>query len=154
MQLMKYLYLLPLFFACSFIKSGSVMERISSNKDASIKKIQTNSEKDAKNWIQNQINFLAMIYQQSRDPYYGVPKWSEECLKENKIGDISKTENGLQAISEIYLNQDGMPGFCSTSQNAHRSLIIYLFCENQDHVLEIKVPWSPEYTNLPENLCL
>lgn len=151
---MKFLYLLPFLFACSFIKSGSVRERISSNKHASIKKIHTNSEKEAKNWIQNQINFLAMIYQQSRDPYYGIPKWSEECLNENKIGEIAKTENGLQVISEIYLNQQGMPGFCSTSPNARRSLIIYLYCVNQDHVLEIKVPWSPDYANLPGNLCL
>lgn len=124
-------------------------------KYAAVKKIPAKTEKDASFVIQNQLNFLTMLFEQSRDPYYGVPKWTEKCLKENKIGSIVKIKNGIQAVSELYFDQSGSPGHCSDSSvTVAKGYLIYLYCDKQTEVQEIKTAIDAETEKLLPNLCL
>lgn len=119
--------LLILLVSCSSVKQGRLL-----------KETPVASAKEARHHIQNKLNFLTMLFAQSRDPYYGTPKWTLDCLKENKIGQLEETKNGIQAISELYLGSDGSPGFCPGSPEATKSSLVYVYCFDQDSLWEIR----------------
>lgn len=100
------------------------------------RKIQMESHQLANKWVQNKINFLGNIFEQSRDPYYGTPQWSEKCLEENLIGQIIATNHSLRSDSVLYLNQSGEAGFCE----GQRYNYVLLVCKGEDFVREYRFP--------------
>jgi hypothetical protein len=118
-----------------------------------IKKIPVTSSEEAGHVIQNKINFLNMLFEQTRDPYYGVPKWTELCLKENKIGGIQKTKHGIQAVSELYLDQSDSPGLCPENPSATKKYLVYLYCNGSESVYQILYPITTKSSELAKNLC-
>ena len=117
------------------------------------KKIPVTSSEEAGHVIQNKMNFLNILFQQTRDPYYGVPKWTELCLKENKIGVIQKTKHGLQAVSELYLDQTDSPGHCPENHSATKKYLVYLYCNGSDSLLQILYPITTKPSKLSNDLC-
>jgi hypothetical protein len=140
--------------SCSSRQQFSSLDELAKTPGYKLKKIEVASQKEARTWMQNQLNFVTMLFQQSRDPYYGVPKWSDECMKENKIGHITENPKGLQVVSELYLSEQGFPGLCSTSTGATRSFIIYIYCQETTFVQEIRIPWGKNLSSLATDLCL
>lgn len=119
-----------------------------------IKEIPLDNPTEAKKVINNHINFLKHLFTQSTDPYFGIPKWSKECLVENQIGEISEIDRSLQSTSTLYMDSNLAPGLCSSTVNAMKSHLIYLHCENEKVVYEVKY-WVPkEPWILKSNLCL
>lgn len=104
------------------------------------KKISVNNSSDAKHVIQNQLNFLKTMFTQSHDPYYNVPRWTEQCLRDNQIGTIQETDKAIYAISRLWLNESGSAGFCMGDPKARYSTQIYLFCKNSSFVAEYRIP--------------
>ena len=117
------------------------------------KKIPVASSEEAGHVIQNKMNFLNMLFEQTRDPYYGVPKWTELCLKENKIGVIQKTKHGLQSVSELYLDQSDSPGQCPENPRATKKYLVYLYCSGSDSLLQILYPITTNAHELSNDLC-
>lgn len=138
---------------CSTTHNGSFLGPIKGEPSLRIKHFPVKNSSEAKNYIQNQLNFLAMLFEQSREPYYGTPRWTEECLKENQIGKIEDNGNGMKAISRLYLDKNGNTGHCSTSFETYHSYVIYLYCSEKDVVMEIKYALTPQNSALPKDLC-
>lgn len=136
--MIKNIFLLALAMACAQFP-----------KEAKVKHIPVQNEKEATFVIQNQINFLKSIFQQSTEPYYKIQKWHPVCLAANKVGE----QKNLRSVSMLWL-KDGNPGHCAFSETAVKSFVIYQYCPKTSEVLEIKIPMDthPEYKD--KNLCL
>ena len=111
------------------------------------------SVKEAGHQIQNHINFLNLLYEQSVDPYYNTPKWTPECLAATKIGKMEQFAPNLQSVSELYLDEAGAVGQCPQNRYAIKSKLIYLYCENEKQLYEIKVPVTETLKLSKESLC-
>lgn len=144
------LLLFLLLTSCSTAKKGPLVEKALNSEGAILKKVPLNSEEAAKRYIHNQRNFLKLLFEQSRDPYYGTPKWSEECLKENKIGDIDEDREKILLVSELYFNKEGNPGLCPGSPSAKKGSHIILYCKGDNLVLDVKLPGV---LDLPQSFC-
>lgn len=94
----------------------------------------------AKHYIQNQINFLNFTFEQSRDPYYGTQKWSDACLKANKIGVMTETDESIEVRSTLYVSELGEVGHCPEHPKASEYFVAYYYCENSKEVVEIRIP--------------
>lgn len=121
--------------SCGSVPRKSLESQVRSSKNFLMKEKPISSEADAKNYIQNQLNFLNLLYQQSRDPYYGQPKWSEFCLRSTKIGKVEVTEKYIWSVSELYMNAAGEFGHCPESPKVGRWYFILLYCKNKNKVV-------------------
>jgi aromatic ring hydroxylase len=117
------------------------------------KRIPAASKTQARSIIQNHLNFLTMLFEQSKDPYYNVPKWTDECLEENKIGTITETESQLQAVSLLYLSRSHEVGHCGRTPGAYQAYVVYIYCEKGNEVLEVKYPVENQKAPGQINLC-
>jgi hypothetical protein len=104
--------------------------------NAIIRHIPVDSSEQAKKIIENHVRYLRMLFEQSRDPYYGTPKWSEECLKANVVGERMNAGSSFSSASTLILDSKGTPGHCKGE--SHR--VIMLFCSGAKEVQEIKIP--------------
>lgn len=116
------------------------------------KRTTVSNQTEAKFILENQKQYLEMIFQQSKDPYYGKLRWTQECIDENKIGKI-ETEKYLQLISVVYLNQYLSPGFCSNQTGSAKYVDLVIFCSSQKEVREYKIPYK-NFSNNPSDYCL
>lgn len=133
--MIKLLSFLILLNSCS--SKPGILKKVQDSNPLSIKKIPVESRQEAKKYIQNQRNFLVLLFEQSRDPYYGTPKWNEQCLKENKIGDVIETNDHIILTSTLYFDDKGAPGFCF-EQRPNYGQQIMLYCEGKKEVLDMK----------------
>jgi hypothetical protein len=117
------------------------------------KLIPVTSKDEARKVINNKVNFIKMLFEQSKDPYFGTPRWTEQCMSINKIGSVTEFPNGIQAISVLILDHTGEPGFCNDKPNQAQSSLIYLFCDGMKNVLEIKYPSMKGLPSATDNLC-
>jgi hypothetical protein len=117
------------------------------------KLIPVSSREEARKVINNKVNFIKMIFEQSKDPYFGTPRWSDQCMSINKIGTVTDSPNGIQAISFLILDHSGEPGFCNDRSNQARHSLIYLYCDGMKNVLEIKYPSLKEFEPASDDLC-
>ena len=83
--------------------------------------------------LETEHKYLESIFEQSYDPYYGTPKWSQECLSENIIEPIRKTPRGIFLITTLHYNWEKKPGFCSSSTTYGSSYIqtIKYYCYHE-----------------------
>lgn len=103
-----------------------------------IKDIPVNSRLEATKYIQNQRNYLVLLFEQSRDPYYGTPKWNEACLKANKIGEISDTPSHITLLSGLFLDKRGAPGFCFEDATIVYGQQVLVYCKSDNIVRDMK----------------
>lgn len=91
------------------------------------------TEKDARNSIRNKWNYIFLLFEQSHDPYYGTPKWSPECLKNNSLGKIKETNGNVFFLSRLILNDSKEPGHCVGTDTT----VIFLHCARELKTYEI-----------------
>lgn len=142
---------LPLFLliACS---STPIARKIRESHNPIIKEVNVSSRVEAKKYIHNQRNYLVLLFEQSRDPYYGTPKWNEHCLRDNRIGDVEETKEAIFLSSRLFLNQEGSAGFCFGGDAKYGQHVI-IYCEGSEKVLDMKFI-TPSELNLKEyKLC-
>jgi|GEM_PF-2846196 len=139
-------FLLVCLAGCSHRSSQSVDLSQATKRD-----IKVSSASDARHIIQNQLRYLSELFRQSRDPYYNKNKWSEECLRENVIGEIHEFEGHPLSISILYLDQSLQPGVCS----GERFHVIMIYCPELGAVREIKINLADKLKAVNErSLCL
>lgn len=90
-----------------------------------------------------------MLFEQSRDPYYGTPKWPEECLKANVIGERKSVGAALISVSQLVLDSKGLPGHCAGTSHT----VVMLYCDGQSVIQELKIPNPPPAGFNPVSLC-
>ena len=103
-----------------------------------VRKIEAEDLTQAKNVVTNHVQFLKTLFIQTRDPYYNVLKWSDECLSENSIGEILEKDNSLVSKSVLFM-KNNEPGYCSNNLDAIKTHLIYKYCDQQKAVLELKI---------------
>jgi hypothetical protein len=142
-----------LFVSCASNSLKSELGSLSKRPDYHQKLIPVSSRDEAFKVIGNKTNFIKMIFEQTVDPYFGTPRWSEYCLGINQIGNVIESNNGIQSTSLLYLNKEGEPGFCNDRPELLHSYVIFLYCEGMKDVLEMRFIKRPE-ENFPLNsLC-
>ena len=142
---------LLLLFACSTSKSN--LKTFKNEANYQEKLIPVSSKEEARKVINNKVNFLKMLFEQSKDPYFGTPRWSDHCLSINKVGSVTESQKGIQAISVLILDHTGEPGFCNDKRNEAQSRLIYLYCDGMNNVLEIKYTYQKEFQSASDDLC-
>jgi hypothetical protein len=136
--------------SCSTYKE-SILNVAEQTKYSVIKKTPATSKEEAANILQKRFNYLTLMYEQSRDPYYGHPKWSEYCLKMTKIGSVTKNE-GVTSVSELYVDGNGNPGFCPEDPMAIHAFEVGFYCEIEQTVYQVTLP-QKEFDMRKVNLC-
>lgn len=150
MRIFNFLVTLLICVSCSTHKRN-ILELVDQTKYSAVKKSPAASKEEAAKILQNRFNYLTLMYEQSRDPYYGHPKWSEYCLKMTKIGSVSKN-NGVTSVSELYVDGKGNPGLCPEDPMALHAFEIGFYCENEQTVYQITLP-QKEFDMRKVNLC-
>lgn len=92
------------------------------------------SLKEASNYIRNKHTYLTLLFEQSFDPYYGTPKWSQECLNRNTLSKIDTSHGNTGFSSQLILNHQNEPGFCEGSSKD----VIFVQCKDSIQVHEIR----------------
>jgi hypothetical protein len=85
------------------------------------------SEQEASAYLGHQQKYFQLTFEQSHDPYYGTPRWSEDCLRDNQIGSIEKKGGHELIVSQFYYR--GAIGFCK--QDVQVSLLRYVLVKCQ-----------------------
>jgi len=116
---------------------------------AAVRRIPVDSKDQAKKVIENHVRYLRLLFEQSRDPYYGTPKWSDECLKANEIGESAAAGAALLSVSNLILDSKSQPGHCKGVSHT----VVMLYCDGQKEVQEIKIPNPPPAGFGPRGLC-
>ena len=101
-------------------------------------------------------SYYKALFQQSFDPYYGTPKFSEECLQENSISEIVTTDRGAFLAMTLVLSPTGDAGYCSKSDIAGitRSHMVYLVCGSETRVQRLIMKAEEAALSLPwADLC-
>lgn len=105
------------------------------------------SSEAARELIENRRAFWGRIFEQSVDPYFQVPRWSERCLKENDLGVVQQTSFGTFLVGKLYLNEAFEPGFCAdyldTRHAASRHFVVLFHCAGSDTLQEVIVAGGP-----------
>jgi hypothetical protein len=98
------------------------------------RKLDVSSRDEALTVINNQANFLKETFTQSQESYYGGLRWSEECLKENKIGELKEKGMNLSLENELFFSASGDSGQCDGVKKRQ----IFLFCDGENYIREYR----------------
>ncbi len=147
-EIMIFFFLLLLAAACAGT-SGSRDRALVYLADSKVKEIPVSSPEQGKMVIENQVRFLKLLFTQSRDPYYGRPKWSEKCLAENRVGELTDKQGVLESVSELYLDRDSNPGVCSGTKYTRR----LIYCPSGKFVYSLTTPVQGQVTVNGTDLC-
>lgn len=131
----------------------SLDKKIQGMQPLEIKDVPVTSRLEARKYIQNQRNYLVLLFEQSRDPYYGTPKWNEACLKANKIGEITDTPSHITLSSRLFLDKQGAPGFCFEDASVVYGQQVLVYCEGDKVVRDLKFRTSDELEIKKYNIC-
>ncbi len=88
--------------------------------------------------IKRRQRYLEILYEQSIEPYYGTPKWSESCLRETQIGKVSEN----LAISTLYLDAKGNPGGCPGTPGNRKIFLVLVYCSEKKLVREVQFDFN------------
>ncbi len=91
---------------------------------------------EAKNFIRNKWNYINILFEQSRDPYYGTPRWPEECLAKHEFGKIQEKFGNTFFSSRLLLNAKNEPGDCQGKPYD----VVQLHCKDEAVTHEIICP--------------
>jgi hypothetical protein len=145
--------LLSLFFLVACSMAETLEKRVEKAGPLVMKSIPVKSRSEANKYIQNQRNYLILLFEQSRDPYYGVPKWKDECLKANRIGDIIETQSAIVLSSRLYLDPKGNPGFCFGDPAIVYGQQIIVYCEGDNVVKDMSFKTTKGLDHTKYKIC-
>lgn len=139
--------------SCASTPKTSLLDLAKNTQYSVVKKTEVLSAEEANKVLQSRFNYLTLLFEQSRDPYYGQPKWTETCLQGNKIGAISKEDSNLISVSELYVDGKGNPGFCPENPFALKAYEVYFYCEKEHQVYQITLPIEQSIDLKKVSLC-
>lgn len=135
--------------ACTSLKKTSIFDIANKTKFSLVKKIPAQNEDEAKKVMLGRYNYLKLMFEQSRDPYYGHPKWTDTCLQSNKIGTVSD----MTSVSELYVDGKGNPGFCPENPLALKAYEVFFYCEKEFSVFHVTIPQNESFDVKKVSLC-
>jgi hypothetical protein len=103
------------------------------------------SPKEANNYIVNKRNYIALLFEQSYDPYFATAKWSDECLARNTFGQVEEKNGHTYLVTQLILGPEDEPGLCE----GEAFDVIWLHCKDENTVNEIICP-ANSCKNLPD----
>jgi len=119
-------------------RSSSAVQSFSENSlKIRVVKIPAKDAAQARLVIANRHQYLKDFFTQSIDPYFGTPRWTEECLQRNRIGKVEAHGNQISLTSSLTF--DSRFNFGSCGQSARPGLQIYIYCENAASVIEANI---------------
>lgn len=139
--------------SCASTKKVSIFDLAQNTKYSIVRKINASTTEEANKILQSRFNYLTLLFEQSRDPYYGQPKWSESCLRENIIGAIAKNKSELVSVSQLYVDGKGGPGFCPENPYALKAYEVSFYCEKEQTVYQITIPSKENFDLKKVGLC-
>lgn len=123
------------------------------HQNAHIQKISVSSKKEALAVISNKLQFLKLTFENTKDSYYGQPRWSKQCLEQNIVGEIIDDGHTFISVSTLVLDENNKAGHClSTNASFHQARVIHLYC-GKDEVLIISAPLQPKNSWKSSYLC-
>ncbi len=141
--------LLVLISSCA---DAPLFNRVTEDYPDDWEKIPVKDRLEAKKAMLKEYNFLKLLFVESRDPYYGTPKWGEKCLADNTFE--YKEENGMIALkTNLYIDSSRKPGFCSGKAEYFRSNELMLYCGDAHFYWKIRFPQDKNYPLSSEVLC-
>ena len=129
-------FLILIFFTgCSSLyqKKQSSLQDVLLGREQKIVYQKGESGLDPKKILENKRFFMTSIYTQSFDLYDETPRWSAECLEENKIAQVIEDSRGYYLPMVATLNSYLEPGFCSdnTYTSVSRKYLVYFVCKGK-----------------------
>lgn len=145
--------ILPLAFLVACSMAETIEKKVQKTDPLVMKSVPVKSKSEAKKYIQNQRNYLVLLFEQSRDPYYGVPKWKDECLKANRIGEIVETQSAVILSSQLYFDPKGTPGFCFGDPSIVYGQQLIIYCEGDNVVKDMIFKTPVELDHSKYKIC-
>lgn len=108
---------------------------------------------EARRVITLKTNYMRLLFEQMHEPAFGVPKWSEECLKANKIGQARIAGEEISAISELFVHYNGSLGHCEEGPRVFKAHHILVYCPVYKEVIEYKFNYDPTLNFKKIDLC-
>lgn len=108
---------------------------------------------EARRVITLKTNYMRLLFEQMHEPSFGVPKWSEECLKANKIGPARIAGEEISAISEMFVHFNGSLGHCEAGSRVFKAHHILVYCPVYKEVIEYKFAYDPTLNFEKIELC-
>ena len=130
-------WLLVLLVGCASSQKGGL--NLPPGFDYSIRNLAHQSLDESRKTITNKRNFLLALFEQSFDPYYGTPRWSEQCLAANRIGELKENSRGIYAASHLYMPPNLEPGFCPEVNYANPYYVVLFQCVGTNALMEVRV---------------
>jgi hypothetical protein len=127
-------FLILIFFTgCSSLyqKKQSSLQDVLLGREQKIFYQKDESGIDLKKILENKRFFITSIFIESFELYDESPRWSAECLEENKIGQVTEDYRGYYLPMVAILNSYLEPGFCSDNSytSVSRKYLVYFACK-------------------------
>ncbi len=140
--MIKFFLFVVLIVSCAHRPTGT--ETLAHTPPVKVKFVKVDNLERARVVMNNKLAYIRSIFEQSHDPYYGAEQWTEKCIKENVIGEIRETSQGLFANSKLYLNDQLENGFCSNDPNAKPYHRVYYYCLGATEIKHLIVPFTKD----------
>lgn len=91
-------------------------------------------------YVSDQKTFLTGIFRENPLMEWEVPRWTKECLRENAIGDVQKSERATVLVSDLVM-YGNLSGLCSGDY--HKSTmnrLAYVHCSGEPSVIIVRCP--------------
>ena len=108
---------------------------------------------DGQRIVTAKTHFIDIVFEQSREPVYGIPKWTDQCLKENKSGKIKYDEEKMYSVSEVYIHYNGSIGHCESAPHVFKAHYVVVYCPIYKEVIEYKFSYDPSLNFEDIDLC-
>jgi hypothetical protein len=112
-----------------------------------------NSFSEAKKVINLKTSYMRLLFEQSHEPVFGTPKWTDECIKANNIGDAHIDGEEIYAISELFVHFNGSLGHCHEGPRVFKAHHILVYCPVYKEVIEYKFSLNPTLNFQKIDLC-
>lgn len=98
-------------------------------------------------------NYMRLLFEQTHEPTFGTPKWSEDCLKANKIGEAIAADEQIFNISELFVHFNGSLGHCEAGPKIFKAHHVLVYCPIYKEVIEYKFSYDPTLNFEKIDLC-
>lgn len=138
-----YFFIIIFFAACSSSshQTGLTLKSILSGRPQNQITQTVSNREEAEQIIRRKASYYQSLFEQSFDPYYGTPKYKEDCLKENLVGSIQVTKQSSLLVMRLALDSKYEAGFCTSSSNPAVTLfhMVYYHCHQSKEVHRLVV---------------
>lgn len=108
---------------------------------------------EARKVITLKTNYMRLLFEQSYEPSFGIPKWTDECLKANRIGPAQIEGSEIFSISELFVHFNGSLGHCEEGPRVFKAHHILVYCPVYKEVIEYKFSYDPTLNFNKIDLC-